>query len=524
MQPTPRRVAPLAETPPDHAVAPPRPVMAFQIGITGHRALSDCNPQALQAAAAGLFRSLRAEVLRLYAADQASDTPLYQPTQPVLRVISGLAEGSDAILAEAALAEGWILVAALPFAHAEFVLDFEPGPTRERFQALLNQASVVCELDGSRRRGGEPYSHVGEQIIEQSDLLLAIWDGLPPRGPGGTGDVVQQAIERGLPTAILPVAGPVATTWRNVGAGGQTSILQAALLPPADDTGFPGAYFRDAPRGAGLARLAVRGFEATVLVGARSVETAATLPTTPAPDTDSALLSCFLPADHLATEYAARYRAAGLMRYGLILPATAGAFVAFYGPQWLQAQGFLLQFAALVAVLAFTTHGGWERAQGRFIAYRALAEYLRSARILAPLGAIARRPGAAAYQTRAADWTAWYERAVVRAAGLRSGFLDAVEIKAAAAFVRRQTQLQLEYLLNRAARCTAMARRLRLIGITLFLCGLGCEAIRTVLLLNGLRSGVSLWFNELSLILPALALIFLGLMSSQRVTRRRRPN
>src|SRR2546423_7347769 len=127
--------------PVDTWVPPPRPVMTIQVGVTGHRTLPDSDIKGLQAEAASWFRAIRAEVLRLQNADQASAAPLYQSSPPELRCICGLAEGADCILAEAALAEGWSLVATLPFAREEFEKDFETGPARDRFRTLLGKAT-----------------------------------------------------------------------------------------------------------------------------------------------------------------------------------------------------------------------------------------------------------------------------------------------------------------------------------------------------------------------------------------------
>lgn len=226
---------------------PPRPVMAFQAGVTGHRALPNADLHALQAASANLFRAVREEVLRLQAEDQASAAPLYQPAPPLLRCVCGAAEGADAILAEAALAEGWALVAVLAFPREEFERDFEQGPALDRFRALMHRAATVCELDGDRRSGSEPYAQVGQRIVEEADLLVAVWDGKPPRGPGGTGDVVARALDRGLPVAVLSSAGPIAVDWlrgRTDGTVGHagTVDLPALLRPvllPSDDARFP---------------------------------------------------------------------------------------------------------------------------------------------------------------------------------------------------------------------------------------------------------------------------------------------
>ena len=485
--------------------------MAFQIGVTGHRALPGTDASVLQSQATELFRQVRDGVRCLHAADQASTAPLYQPSPPILRCTCGLAEGADTVLATAALAEGWLLVAVLPFTAEEFARDFEAGPARRRFHALLAQASVISELDGDRRRGGEPYADIGVQVIEQSDLLLAVWDGLPPRGPGGTGDVVAQALERGLPVAVLPPTGVGPVEWH--GSVTVEALLAAALLPPTDTEGFPTAMYEDEPRAARWAGAFVRWSEGAVLLGARlsALQPPPELPQARVPASEGRLLPVFGPADRLAGLYAVRFRAAGLLRFGLVLPATLGAFVASFGPAALRPLGVALQFAALIAVIAFSTRGRWARSQRRFIAYRALAEYLRNARLLLPLGAAVRPPGAAVHLAHAADWTAWYGQRSARAVGLLSTRLDTNAVAEAAAFVRAQAAGQVAYLLSRATRYSALARRLQRIGVALFSCGVAAAAIRTAAMLTG-GAPTPLWFDETALILPALAPVFLGLL------------
>ena len=43
----------------------------------------------------------------------------------------------------------------------------------------------------------------GRATVAHCDVLIAVWDGKPPRGRGGTGEVVQLALTRG--TAIVHV-------------------------------------------------------------------------------------------------------------------------------------------------------------------------------------------------------------------------------------------------------------------------------------------------------------------------------
>jgi hypothetical protein len=504
---------------------PPHPVMTFHVGVTGHRALPDADLDGLKVEAARQFRALKSEILRLHAADQAAAMPLYAPTPPNLRCLCGLAEGADVILAEAALAEGWTLVAVLPFAREEFAKDFVSAKARARFQALLAKAASVTELEGDRRRGGEPYAHIGELIVEHSDMLLVIWDGLPPRGPGGTGDVVQRAFDRGVPVAALSHSGSAALAWHGKSSDDLGLFLRTVLLPRQDKDGFPAAFFSDRPKHAGWAGAAVRGFERLMLIGARGKprDTGGNPTQETAAPAEAPFLPAFEAADRLADEYAMRYRAAGLLRFGLILPATLGALLGAFADTRIRFAGMALQFASLVSVLLVSKVGSWERWQRRFVAYRALAEYLRSARLLAPFASLPRTPAPPVHLARNADWTTWYGRAVLRDIGVTAGRLDAAAVSAGTASLHAAAAAQLTFLNTRVTRYRILAQRLRWIGVALFASGIVFEICQAVVFVTGASGRPVDWLNDLSLVLPGLAPVFLGLLAFgeyRRLTKR----
>jgi predicted flavoprotein YhiN len=49
----------------------------------------------------------------------------------------------------------------------------------------------------------QAYAAVGRYVLEHCDVLIAIWDGQSAQGLGGTGDIVAQARQRGLPMAWI---------------------------------------------------------------------------------------------------------------------------------------------------------------------------------------------------------------------------------------------------------------------------------------------------------------------------------
>lgn len=108
--------------------------------------------------------------------------------------ITSLAVGADQLFADAVLEHRGSLEVVIPFAGYEFA--FSSGREREEYARLLQRAlrKEVLEKHGSDE---EAYFASGKRMVDQSDLLIAVWDGLPASGLGGTGDVVSYAMQQG---------------------------------------------------------------------------------------------------------------------------------------------------------------------------------------------------------------------------------------------------------------------------------------------------------------------------------------
>jgi hypothetical protein len=173
---------------PPASPADPDPV--FAIGITGHRL--NRLPEAGRA-------SVKAELGRLL------DRMLAQSTRLVL--VSGLAEGSDRLAADAALARGIALRAILPFAAEEYEKDFPDPDSKAAFRWLLSKAERISALPGDRARADAAYEAAGLAMLDAARILLAVWDGGPSAGRGGTTDIVTRATARGIPVLWIDPAG-----------------------------------------------------------------------------------------------------------------------------------------------------------------------------------------------------------------------------------------------------------------------------------------------------------------------------
>jgi len=100
-----------------------------------------------------------------------------------------------------------------------------PRKQMDEYRALLEKATAVLELDGSRAtpaQTGAAYEAVGRLVLRHSDILIAIWDGVKPEGEGGTGQIVDEAMRSEIPTLWIHAHAPHDTcvlTYRNNAPG-----------------------------------------------------------------------------------------------------------------------------------------------------------------------------------------------------------------------------------------------------------------------------------------------------------------
>lgn len=115
-----------------------------------------------------------------------------------LMIISPLAEGSDRLVAEVAMEHGAELVVPLPLQKDDYMTDFETKESRQEFLDFLDRAAEVIQMPETQERN-QAYVQVGEYVLDESDVLIAIWDGEPAQGVGGTAYIVQRALNRDMP-------------------------------------------------------------------------------------------------------------------------------------------------------------------------------------------------------------------------------------------------------------------------------------------------------------------------------------
>jgi hypothetical protein len=109
--------------------------------------------------------------------------------------ISSLAVGADQLFAKVILSLEGTLEVIVPF--PDYADRFEDPRARKAYDELLSQASKVETLPKSSQSDEHAYLAAGQAIAASCDVLLAVWNGRPSKGLGGTADIVHFARQIG---------------------------------------------------------------------------------------------------------------------------------------------------------------------------------------------------------------------------------------------------------------------------------------------------------------------------------------
>ncbi|MFI5716025.1 hypothetical protein [Nocardia sp. NPDC051750] len=113
--------------------------------------------------------------------------------------ISCIADGPDASFARAVLDVGGSLVVVVP---AQKYRESLPTEHHALYDDLYSSAAQVITLDHVES-DSEAHQAGSVRMLDEADELIAVWDGKPARGYGGTADVVAVARERGMPITVV---------------------------------------------------------------------------------------------------------------------------------------------------------------------------------------------------------------------------------------------------------------------------------------------------------------------------------
>jgi hypothetical protein len=495
---------------------PPKLPLAFRVGVVGHRDIA--NAEAIAAVVKSTLERIAASVHHV----ARSEPRLFDTQHTVLRLVCSMAKGGDVLAARVAHELGFELCCPLPFTRDEL----EPED-RAAFATFIEQnrsARVVeFELDGSTAHRPQAHADAAAIIVWQSELLLALWDGKPAAGDGGTGQTVLRALEHGLPViwvhtdthAVLVLTGALEEPATEGGTFTPTSsipldqigraIHAAVLLPPAEDSKAGRRdrrrnvwerplrhYYEERWKNFRISHLWWEMFWAvldlrpaalrTLSLRVRPFERLTEKDWSPAAHepfgtVNQALVDHYGWTDTLATLNAEAYRSSFVVLYVLGAMAAMVAFVPrvlIDSPALPDAGGVLHVFEAalLVVIVGVVLYGRKRQWHRRWLDYRICAEMIRLLRIQIPLGGAQRflrdreRPELA---RAARTWMHWHVRALDRLVGLPRVRTPKTHARRCVEELGRSLAEQIDFHHQNHERTERRERVVRRIGNALFL-------------------------------------------------------
>lgn len=384
----------------------------LRIGITGHRRLE--NPDGVQRSLDELFVKLK----RLHKNNVLTSAPdsglgyriietidrilsritkLVAPSLPLslypiancpptpfrVLAVSSLASGADQLATEFMLTEqGARLQTILPFPHDEYVKDFESTTDLESFERLFarSSSSSVAHKRSPAPTREELYLRAGHDVVDQSDILLAIWDGNRAGGVGGTGDVIAYACAQHKPVlwintekSDLPIT-LVSVDESNQDENGTT--WQVSAFPTNMDAlsttyGEIDAYNDDPAYSEDICQSLAEKSYAFL----NNETDKAGLPSQILERVSTGIFLHQIKADQLAIEYQRLHIRSAVSIFILSALAVSTAVLQnLFFPKWIIALEVLAMLSAVV-ILRITKREEWHE---KWLHYRHLAEKLRS--------------------------------------------------------------------------------------------------------------------------------------------------
>lgn len=579
--------------------APPLPCVSFAIGVTGHSAVHKsfpAEPTALEQALGelfGLVQHLLEEQQQAVGASHLCRT----------RLLTLLSDGVDHLAVQAGLRREWELMIPLPFGRAlntainarpESASDarailagkvasdpavasraatiaaladrgvlFELADQDERLTELFLQtldnpqdATAVSSLASET---GRRTALAGRVLIEQSDLVIAVWDGLTTANAGGTGQTALAALREGVPVLLVDPVSP--DQWRVLHSpeelvarpkvfdkeeqAAQLAVAIgnaiAAQRPGGDPLANPivaleaerwhdrssigghafrrvEALFGETGWGRKLASIR-RSYERPDAIAAGSGQALLSTIARLAPDNDQI-------GDAIARQILTRFawfeaissRLSDFHRSGMTVNFVLGACAIIGGILYLPlvepAQKWIfagIELTFLLAILLNTAAGRRLKLHQRWFETRRAAEYLRHSPMLCVMGVA--RPSSSWPRGTGTWWPEWYVRNAVRAVGLPRAVVDKAYLRRALEALRdHHVDPQREYHRFKSRRLARAHHGLDVLSERLFVSAVFVVAIYLALAALAALGTVdpdwlakaAKWFTVLAVALPSL--------------------
>ena len=372
----------------------------IRIGVTGHRNLESSSALA----------GLTTRILELMPPTGSTDVRV--------GVVSALAEGADRLVTDQVFGHAERhgqkarLEVVLPFDRDLYarLQEFSTQATTN-FEWWLDRASSLTELNGDPdpERIDRAYEAASHHVVARSDVLVALWDGQPSRGKGGTADTLVFAAQIGKPCIWLPTYG-IAEPRDNLERGSAGEFLEdvrrRAALPPSRDEPFQQDIEEDVLETLRGAFAELDEFNKARLPPVADLRRRAKEELGELEKSDDWVALPFARAAMLADRFQKRFMlATSLIALLAITAASAlAASVSQEHPSHAWAWAEVVALSVLFVLFLYVHRRGVHR---RWLSYRLLSERFRTAFFIAPVGIDFRRTAGLEtvfVERRAADW------------------------------------------------------------------------------------------------------------------------
>ena len=114
--------------------------------------------------------------------------------------LRSLAAGTDQIFAELVLKNGGQLHTIIP--AEDYRETFQSVSIQSEYDYLISKSKKIIRLP-YKKSTEEAFLAAGVEILNRCDRIIAVWDGLPARGKGGTADIVKIARAKDIEMTII---------------------------------------------------------------------------------------------------------------------------------------------------------------------------------------------------------------------------------------------------------------------------------------------------------------------------------
>jgi hypothetical protein len=453
----------------------------FSVGIIGHR------PPQLLGAESKIEETISALLSTLCATTRrvvSSRADIYSQSPGRLMVWTSLAEGTDRIGARVALATESICVAVLPLPGHDYMTDFSEQRSRSEFETTLAASDHIIELAGSDAVRPECYGRAARVVVDNSDLIIAVWDAEWARGRGGTGESVEATLRTGKPVIIINPARPdvISVLWRGWdpyihcdaalnsmprwdGFAAAEEVVARLLTPPSGAAGRNLATFLAERNAQRLERQEYNAFLMVLLprklqgihaksqaIGSRETSQ------------DSIIERWFQAATEGADFYGRRHSSQIVTKFVVVAVVSLIFGLIGYLYEAVKPTMIALQVAASAAVFIdgyLSRRGQWRR---RWIEYRFLAERLRTLKFLRLVATPLPDLGWLGGQGSDSLWPEWLIHRIALSSEPLGRRLDDVGVAELRDRLLAEIELQLGYHSYNRLRFDVLDRRLSLIG------------------------------------------------------------